>query len=344
MSYSKLIYLPYILKRTDYKKLREYIAFISLKKRISKQLVVKDMLRCFFKYDTSFLDYFYLGFYERRDSEISTYASTWYMYNFQRRMNDPARVPYFQDKAKFYQKFAAYVRHSHFLPQGKIGGDLIAWLNTYKPEKIMAKNSQGQVGSGIEKFSVAHQDGRWKVGNRDVDKFLAYAKANHLNLIETFIQQHDFLQHIAPSALSTIRIITIIDKSGSVDIIGSILRMSAGKDVDNYDAGGVSAAIDTNTGIITGKVHFKDPKNNEVSDLHPLSGNQVTGLAIPYWNEIINMVKSAALVVPQIKTVGWDVVLTNQGPSLLEGNHNWDKTHWQKSYGGGKKAVLDAYL
>lgn len=344
MQTNKLIYLPYVLKRTDYKKLQTYINYVSESKGQRKSKVVRDMLRSFFKHDTMFLDYFYLGFYDKSDEEIATYASTWYMYNFQRQMNDPAYVPYFQDKAKFYQKFKTFVKHSHFLPEGKTADDLKVWLAIQNPSYIMAKNNKGQVGSGIEKFKVGHDGQNWTVDGKELDVFLAYAKTKHLNLIETFIQQHEFLQNISPSALNTIRVITNLDKRGMVHIEGAILRMSAGKPIDNYDAGGVSAAIDSKTGVITGAVHYKDPRETFYGDVHPISGAQVTGLQIPQWEEILILVKEAALLVPQVRTVGWDVVLTAQGPSMLEGNHNWDKTHWQKSYGEGKKKLLEVYI
>lgn len=343
MQPKKLIYLPYVLKRTDYKKLKSYVDYVSEIKGITKAKVLAGMLRCFFKFDTAFLDYFYLGFYEKTDTEIATYASTWYMYNFQRRMNDPTYVSFFQDKAKFYQKFAKFIRHDHFLPQGKNSEELKIWLDEHKPEYLMAKDSQGQVGRGIEKLNVGREGEAWIIDGKDLNTFLAYAKSKNLDLIETFIRQHQFLQRIAPSALSTIRVMTILDKEGKVNIEGAILRMSTGRAIDNYDAGGVSAAIDVQSGMITGAVHYKDPRKTESSGIHPISGAQVTGLVLPQWRGILDMLHEAALIVPQIRTVGWDVVLTDEGPALLEGNHNWDKTLWQKPYGEGMKEVLEAY-
>ena len=340
----KLLYFSYLIKVTDFKKLNEFINFVSKKKQQSKTKTVQNMLRDFWKYNTAFSDYFFFEFYDKTDDEKKTYTSTWYMYKFQRRMNDPAYVPYFQDKVKFYQKFKNYVNHSHFLPEGKMSEDLKVWLTVHNPSFLIAKNSQGQVGSGIEKFKVDQTGETWIIGGKDLNDFLAYAKTKQLNLIETFIQQHDFLQHIAPSALSTIRVITILDQEGKVNIEGAILRMSAGKAVDNYDAGGVSAAIDVHSGKIIGPVQYKDPRKTGASDRHPISGAQVTEFVMPEWDAILKLVNKAALVIPQVRTVGWDVVLTIDGPSLLEGNHNWDKTHWQKSYGKGMKEVLEPYL
>ena len=57
------------------------------------------------------------------------------------------------------------------------------------------------------------------------------------------------------------------------------------------------------------------------------------------------MVKSAAMVVPSVRTVGWDVVVMDDGPALLEGNDNWDKTHWECCEKKGmKEKILELYI
>ena len=34
------------------------------------------------------------------------------------------------------------------------------------------------------------------------------------------------------------------------------------------------------------------------------------------------MIKRAALVIPEVRLVGWDVAITSNGVQIIEGNHN----------------------
>jgi hypothetical protein len=53
------------------------------------------------------------------------------------------------------------------------------------------------------------------------------------------------------------------------------------------------------------------------------------------------MVKEASLLHPQNKSIGWDVVLTPNGPGLIEGNHDWCKLVWQLPVNKGLKKHID---
>ena len=94
----KILYFFYLLKSTDYPKLWEYISYVSKKKRQSKSKTIYQVLRSFAKFNTSFLDYFYLEFYDKTDAEVDTYASTLLMHKFHNQLNDSDFIKYFKNK------------------------------------------------------------------------------------------------------------------------------------------------------------------------------------------------------------------------------------------------------
>ena len=52
-----------------------------------------------------------------------------------------------------------------------------------------------------------------------------------------------------------------------------------------------------------------------------MTGVEFEGFRPPCSKEAIELVKKAALVVPQVKYIGWDVCVTENGPAIIEGNN-----------------------
>ena len=113
--------------------------------------------------------------------------------------------------------------------------------------------------------------------------------------------------------------------------------------VDNLASGNIATAVDLETGIVNGPGVYSDITKSNVS-AHPVSGITLEGFQIPMWEDCINIVKQAALHKPENRSIGWDVVLTEKGPELLEGNHNWCKILWQLPINQGLKSVLERHL
>ena len=90
-----------------------------------------------------------------------------------------------------------------------------------------------------------------------------------------------------------------------------------GNFVDNLENGGIACSFDLETGKINGPGHTSALINY---DKHPYTGVSFVGYALPYMEQIKALVKKAALVVPQIRYVGWDVCITEKGPAIVEGN------------------------
>ena len=68
------------------------------------------------------------------------------------------------------------------------------------------------------------------------------------------------------------------------------------------------------------------------------------GFKIPYWDEILVLTEKAALKNISNKSIGWDIAITEKGPFLLEGNHNWCKLLWQLPLKKGMKHKLTEFL
>ena len=150
------------------------------------------------------------------------------------------------------------------------------------------------------------------------------------------------MQQLSPSGLNTIRIITQLDQEDEVEILGARLRITINSSVDNLAAGNIAAPIDEHTGIVKGPGVYSDiTKEDEYN--HPITGIKIVGFQVPFWKESLQMVKDAALLHPQNRSIGWDVAITDEGPELIEANHDWCKLLWQLPVRKGLKPLLDKH-
>jgi hypothetical protein len=134
-----------------------------------------------------------------------------------------------------------------------------------------------------------------------------------------------------------------LSKENEVKFLGARLRITNDSFVDNLAAGNIAAAIDLDTGKVYGSGVYSDITKEDV-EKHPITEVSIIGFQIPYWKETIEMVTKAALLHPENRSIGWDVAVTNNGPELLEGNHNWCKLLWQLPVKKGLKKELEKFI
>jgi hypothetical protein len=60
--------------------------------------------------------------------------------------------------------------------------------------------------------------------------------------------------------------------------------------------------------------------HGHIHELHPESGVRIADFQLPLMDQVVAFVDQVARVVPQIQYVGWDIVVTPDGPVLVEGN------------------------
>ncbi|KPZ51782.1 hypothetical protein AN389_03902 [Pseudoalteromonas sp. P1-7a] len=96
-----------------------------------------------------------------------------------------------------------------------------------------------------------------------------------------------------------------------------------GRKVDNWS--GKQGGIGVNVNIKNGALSSQgiDYSKNLYTE-HPDTHVSFSGLVVPYWEEIINIVKDAALQFPNLRALGWDIALAEDGPLVLEVNADYD--------------------
>lgn len=332
---SRILYLLYYLRELDRKKLHRFMNHVVLTTGKSSWQVWLDVLHSVFKYNIGIIDYFLFRFYLKNPIERGEWAGTGFMYEYHLQMNPLKTRHILADKTQFYQVYKSFVLHSNCTLADLKENNLKA-QNVLKNAsgKIVIKDALGQCGWGVEVLD-AHKYSQMEL--------IAYMEKRGFNLAEEFIQQHHDLNNLSDSGLNTLRVITQIDSKGHAFILGARLRITINSQVDNMASGNIAAPVDLDTGIVNGEAVYSDITKQTVK-FHPISGVSIVGFQVPFWQEILDLTRKAALHHPENKSVGWDVAITENGPELIEGNHNWCKLLWQLPVNKGLKSELYPYI
>lgn len=202
------------------------------------------------------------------------------------------------------------------------------------PDKFVVKPIRGAYGKGVDVFE-RKEGGFVDSGNcyRSAADIVRQIKSQNTEgfIIQQKISNHHKIAHLTGiQALQTVRIITFVDKNKDISIVHSHFKTITKPNivVDTYIeglTGNVEVPVDIETGILgsgnqivgTGKGIVNIPK-------HPITGESFAGFVLPYWNCACEMVKEASDKFLPIRTIGWDVALSPNGPCIIEGNIWWD--------------------
>ena len=146
-------------------------------------------------------------------------------------------------------------------------------------------------------------------------------------LMTEIIKQTGPLYDVYPNTLNTIRILTMYDsKTNTPFIVTAVQRIGTRKStvVDNFTAGGISAKIDVETGIIGKGAHHPNGSNLVWYESHPDTGVKFEGVKIANWSEIKDYVLKLSQEYFYIPYIGWDIVPMADGFFILEANSNSD--------------------
>jgi len=329
---NRFLYLGYYLKKLDRPRFIKFLNHVSEKEGISKSRLVTDVIQSTITYNISLLEYFQFHFYKKDKQERRKWAGTGTLYEYQKKMNPPDKRHILDDKVLFKEKYKELLVNTPYSVEELQQPDNIKKLKNH--QQIVLKESRGKCGLGTYFL---------RSDSSEAENLVSFMQREGYDLAEPYIQQHPDLQQLSPSGVNTVRIITQLVDQDEVVILGCRQRISVDSPIDNLAAGNLVAPIDEETGKINGPGVYSDI-TKPPQTTHPVTGVSIVGFQVPFWEECLDLAKKAALLHPENRSVGWDIVVTENGPGLIEGNHDWCKLVWQLPVGEGLKPILDRFL
>ena len=273
-------------------------------------------------------EYFLCNFYEESLKNKFQNVSRWRMNVFQDSVNQGEDKKYLDDKRLFNSKFKNFLGRDYLDAEISSKEEIQSFFE--KHTLVFVKPIAGSSGRGV--FLI-----EWQKESEENRKHFLEELTGKEFLLEEKIDQKGFLHELNPSSVNTLRMNTLIYPDGRVEFVNVFLRTGRkGKVVDNAHSGGILWHINSLNGEITYGCHEWGKKLLA----HPDSKVTLTGQKIPRYSEAVETVKKAALLVPTVAQVGWDVVISDDGIFLIEGNSGsgiWNMSSKTKPWAMFKK-------
>ena len=229
----------------------------------------------------------------------------------QKKVNNPKYSHLLENKAEALSLFKDLVSRSWLYTPKSSFDDFLCFIK--KTPIFIAKPVGGMCGKGIEKYSIS------EMSEEELKTLYNHFVESDM-LCEECIKAHDDI-YLGTTALSTFRIYTMIDKEGKVRVLKAKYRVGTGNAITDTADGCIAYPISIKDGIIEGP-GINEVLNSNLYYYHPGCDKLVVGMRIPMWNRVLEVLTEAAKMIPEVRYIGWDIALTNNGVEIIEGNHN----------------------
>ena len=252
-------------------------------------------------------DYLNYEFYKKSYCQRAKYVTIGYQAKAYEKLANIKYSPYISNKTSFHKNYSKFTKRSYIDLADASLQDFLAYTDKYK--SVVMKPVLGSGGESVEAVDLSGYS------KEQLTEMFAQLKEKKM-FIEERVVQDERWNKLSPNSLNTLRVMTcVID--GEVELLYAATRIGSGKSVaDNFHQGGMGIAINLQTGCLRGVAIDKEGIRHAESP----TGVVLDGYQVPYWDEVKQMVKEAALVNQDIHFVGWDVALSDKGPLIIEGN------------------------
>lgn len=182
-------------------------------------------------------------------------------------------------------------------------------------------------GRGIVFFD-AHPENGWLMAGKRLSSAETRAHIENLSKQQDYIVQHRMQDHpvlrsFGIDGVVTVRIVTIKTRTMArpEGLIAALRLPNPRHRIPNMADQGLICRVDWNSGL-TWSAEGTTP-GYEALKAHPQTGATLGGIQVPFWQECKDLCYAAHLVQPTLNNMGWDLIITPEGPLLLEANTRW---------------------
>ena len=297
---------------------RKIKLFLSQSKEVSNKLKKEkgkskistfiDLVNCSRKYRTSPHNYEVMGFADLTKEQRKTYFTFSDSIAMMEKYNSKKHEAIFYNKFIFSKVFSEFFGRKCVITNYLTEEDFEKFMEG--ETKIVYKPVNAAQGKGVEVLDLCDFENLKELYN--------YVMTLPNGILETWITQHSSISSLYPHAVNPIRINTVLD-GDKMHVMTSTLSIGHNSKIANASINALFALVDPKTGeVLTDACDY----NGGVYKKHPETDAEFKGFQIPFWKETLEMLEKATRTMYQVRYVGWDIAITENGPILIEGNND----------------------
>jgi len=224
-------------------------------------------------------------------------------------LNDLSLRPLVRDKMNLFTRLGTWMGRAAL----DMSGASDEQINTFLQQNGTVVGKQNSAsGRGFHVYATENGDSAETI------------RADRPELLEAYINQHPTYREIYPESINTLRIHTVRNSHTIRLFFMPKLRVGADGSKLDLPTKGFSyrVLLDEKGRIVQAFLHKPGRKGyDKLTEKHHNTGYAFTpGKTLPYIPEAIALCMKAALRLPEIRYIGWDVAITPQGPIVVEAN------------------------
>lgn len=301
----RLDYLRNRVRRFDAASVIERAREVSAQHHKPLPIIVGDMLWSAAFRNTAFQDYVDWDFAILSRTERDTFMTHSISNHIAMEHDAAPHRGIFQDKIEFNKVFDKFLKRRWLDVREVTSDELREFIE--RAGTVMGKVPFSNSGHGVHRHIAAEIT--------DWDAFRDRLLAEGQTLIEEYIEQHEVLAAICPGTANTTRVTTFFDGE-TTHILSMAQKFGRGQASDQQTFGGFYTMLDLG-GHSQGRGY---DSHGNVHARHPESGISIPDFQLPLMETLHPFMDEVARVVPDMKYIGWDIVMGHEGPVLVEGN------------------------
>ena len=207
----------------------------------------------------------------------------------------------------------------------------VDFIQNRLPQDFVIKPMTGTRGKAIRIFSREGENffeisSRMSYTASDLFSSMTKNKTYNSHIIQERVYNHDYIKRINNSNfLQTVRIVTVIDKSGRTKVPFATLKVNnTDNPADNYYhgiTGNYCCLVDVESGKLSEcYIDTDSGYGPKLIETHPETQVRLNGYQLPYWDQVLSVIMDAAQKFTPPRSYGWDVAITQNGPLVIEAN------------------------
>lgn len=214
------------------------------------------------------------------------------------------------------------------------------------PNEFVIKPESGTLGKFINIYTKTSNGIIDGIGNirsekEIIENILKVKRFDSFIVQERLKNHHEILKISSSESLHTLRVITLINLSGQCNFLHAHLNVATGQTIASQ-LSDLKISISLNDGSLEYGIYIDKKRGGfkKVTE-HPETGQKFEEFKIPLWEEVIALAEEAALKFLPLRTLGWDIAITERGLKILETNNPYTPPNFFKPMDKFVKTLLD---